>query len=99
MPPATVLTQPLRTIAFRPRPRTNLRPTIGVKRSAITQCRAFADAAQKDVPPPPPFSEQNEKGPNMDQQEHVSEEDAKIKAVMGEAGPDIEGHGTPVQDV
>ncbi|EMC98044.1 hypothetical protein BAUCODRAFT_67254 [Baudoinia panamericana UAMH 10762] len=35
----------------------------------------------------------------MQQQEHVSEETAKMNEIMGKEGPDIEGQGTPVQDI
>lgn len=39
-----------------------------------------------------------EKGPNMDQMPHVSEEAAATSKVMGEKGPQVE-QGTPVQEV
>jgi len=35
----------------------------------------------------------------MQQQEHVSEEAAKMAKITGSEGPDIEGQGTPVQEV
>lgn len=35
----------------------------------------------------------------MQQQEHVSEEAAKMAKMTGGEGPDIEGQGTPVQDI
>lgn len=35
----------------------------------------------------------------MNQQEHVSEEAAKMAEIQGKDGPDIEGQGTPVQEV
>ena len=38
-------------------------------------------------------------GPNMDNLPHVSEEAAAMSKAMGEKGPDIEGQGTPVQEV
>jgi small subunit ribosomal protein S7 len=37
-------------------------------------------------------------GPNMNQQEHISEEAAKIEKIRGGSGPDLE-MGTPVQEV
>lgn len=39
------------------------------------------------------------KGPNEDNAPHVSEEAAEMADIMGETKPDIDGHGTPVQDV
>ncbi|EME84632.1 uncharacterized protein MYCFIDRAFT_134025 [Pseudocercospora fijiensis CIRAD86] len=82
----------LRNVAFRPRP-VVLRPSnavIGVKRPAH---RTFAD--NKNLPE----AEQGEVGPNMQQAEHVSEEAAKMAKIMGGKGPDVEGQGTPVQDI
>lgn len=84
----------LRQCALRPRA-TVLRPSnavIGVKRPA---CRSFADDKSKDLPK----AEQDGEGPNMRQQEHVSEEAAKMAKIQGGQGPDIEGQGTPVQEV
>ncbi|KAI4856735.1 ribosomal protein S7, partial [Aureobasidium sp. EXF-8846] len=37
-------------------------------------------------------------GPNMNQQEHISEEAAKIEKIRGGSGPDLE-MGTPVQEL
>ena len=84
----------LRACAFRPRVSV-LRPqnaVIGVKRPAY---RSFADDKSKVLPE----AEEGDKGPNMDQAEHVSEEAAKMAKIQGGQGPDIEGQGTPVQDV
>lgn len=78
----------LRTCVFRPRA-AFLRPSnavIGVKRH-------FAD--QKDNLP----KAEGKDGPNMHQAEHVSEEAAKMAKIQGGEGPDVEGQGTPVQDV
>ena len=79
----------LRTVAFRPRPavirRSNV--VVGVKR------RTFADSS-KDLP-----KAEGDVGPNMQQAEHVSEEAAQMAKIQGGKGPDIEGQGTPVQDV
>lgn len=84
----------LRQCAFRPRA-TVLRPSnavIGVKRPA----RFFADDNKsKEMPK----AEKGSSGPNMQQQEHVSEEAAKMARIQGGQGPDIEGQGTPVQEV
>ena len=85
----------LRTCAFRP-PRPSpvlLRPVIGVKRPA---CRTYAD--EKNSAGNLPKSS-DDVGPNMQQQEHVSEEAAKTAQIMGKEGPDIEGQGTPVEEV
>ena len=82
----------LRNVAFRPRPMI-LRPSnavIGVKRPAQ---RTFAD--NKNLPQ----AEEGDVGPNMQQAEHVSEEAAKMAKIQGGQGPDVEGQGTPVQDV
>ena len=60
-------------------------------------CRTFADE-KKNTSGTLPESADG-KGPNTQQQEHVSEEAAKMANIMGQDGPDIEGQGTPVQDV
>lgn len=97
MPPSITPFPALRACAFR-----QCRPTaqwqsnvvIGVKRPA---CRTYADKA-KDVPV---TEQQGEEavGPNMEQPPHVSEEAAQMAKITGGQGPDIEGQGTPVQDV
>jgi small subunit ribosomal protein S7 len=81
----------LRTIPFRPRLSVIRNGVIPARRAT---CRTFADKS-KDLP----SSGEGEKGPNMEQQEHVSEEAAKMAKIQGGTGPDIEGQGTPVQDV
>ncbi|CZT25082.1 uncharacterized protein RCC_10810 [Ramularia collo-cygni] len=83
----------LRSCAFRPR-QPLLRSTnavIGVKRPAH---RSFADKKSADLP----AADQDAVGPNMQQQEHVSEEAAKMAKVQGGEGPDM-SQGTPVQDI
>lgn len=83
----------LRSCAFRPR-QTLLRPSnavIGIKRPAH---RCFADGKSADLP----TADQDAVGPNMQQQEHVSEEAAKMAKIQGGEGPDM-SQGTPVQDV
>ncbi|KXT11065.1 hypothetical protein AC579_8545 [Pseudocercospora musae] len=83
----------LRTVAFRPRPIV-LRPSnavIGVERPAQ---RTFAH--NKNLPQ---AEEGDDVGPNMQQAEHVSEEAAKMAKIQGGQGPDVEGQGTPVQDI
>lgn len=82
---------PVRALAFRPRPNTAFRSVIRVKRPAT--CRTYAD--EKSMP----TAQEGASGPNMHQQEHVSEEAAKMNKIMGGKGPDIEGQGTPVQEV
>lgn len=83
----------LRSCAYRPR-QPLLRSTnavVGVKRPAH---RSFADNKSGDLP----AADKGAVGPNMQQQEHVSEEAAKIAQVQGGSGPDL-NQGTPVQDV
>lgn len=86
----------LRTLPVRSQPATVSR--IAIKRSAPAQ-RAFTDNAKSvNNNSVLPEAEGN-KGPNTQQQEHVSEEAAKMAKATGGEGPDIEGQGTPVQDV
>ncbi|GAB7364093.1 hypothetical protein MBLNU230_g4645t1 [Neophaeotheca triangularis] len=92
-----------RTLAFRPRqsclPRPSSNAVIGAKRPA-TQCRFYADEKTLNNHDELPTAEgKNAKGPNMQQQEHVSEEAAKMAQMTGGTGPDIEGQGTPVQEI
>ena len=78
----------LRACAFRPRQlRCSHHPIVDVKSRGR---RAFAD--EKKIP------SAGQKGPNMDQQEHVSEEAAKMARIQGQEGPDLD-LGTPVQEV
>lgn len=42
---------------------------------------------------------QEAQGPNMDTLPHISEEAAAVGKAKGEKGPEIEGQGTPVQEV
>lgn len=96
MPSAISALPAVRALTFRPRPAVSLRASnavIGVKRSA---CRSFADDKKHNTLPE---AQDNAMGPNMQQQEHVSEEAAKMAEITGGEGPDIEGQGTPVQDV
>ncbi|TKA61523.1 hypothetical protein B0A55_10901 [Friedmanniomyces simplex] len=72
----------------------SFRPVIGVKRPAGGVCRTFADKSSAM-----PEAKEGAKGPNMEQQEHVSEEAAKMAKMTGGEGPDIEGTGTPVQEI
>ena len=65
---------------------------IGVQRAA---CRTYADTNRPDKLPEAP---KGESGPNTLQQEHVSEEAAKMAKIQGKDGPDID-QGTPVQEV
>lgn len=58
-------------------------------------CRNYASDPSKDLP----VSEDKDNlGPNMQTQEHVSEEAAKMAKATGGEGPDL-SVGTPVQDV
>ena len=72
------------------------RPIIGVKRPLI-QCRGYSSAGTNDSSKLPE-APQGRMGPNSQQQEHVSEEAAKVANVMGQEGPDMEA-GTPVQEI
>jgi len=83
----------VRTLAFRPRFARPSNVVVGVKRPAH---RSFADDKKQNALPQ---AQQGAVGPNMEQQEHVSEETAKMNSIMGKEGPDIEGQGTPVQEV
>ncbi|EME45250.1 hypothetical protein DOTSEDRAFT_43622 [Dothistroma septosporum NZE10] len=84
----------LRACAFRPRAAVlrSHKAVIGVERPAY---RSFADDKSGVLPE----ASDGRTGPNMDQAEHVSEEAAKMAKIQGGQGPDIEGQGTPVQDI
>lgn len=82
----------VRACAFRPRAPRPHNAVIGVKRPAY---RTYAESKEKEAA----YPTQGAVGPNMKQQEHVSEEAAKMAEIQGKAGPDIEGQGTPVQEV
>jgi hypothetical protein len=60
---------------------------------APLQRRCASDIA-KDLP-----AAQTPKGRNQEQLPHVSEEVAAMRKVTGKTWPDIEEHGTPVQEV
>lgn len=77
------------TAAFRP----------SIKRPSAVYSRNLADNATNKHNALPEAQDGNAVGPNMNQQEHVSEEAAKMQKIMGQEGPDIEGQGTPVQEV
>ncbi|KAK4889132.1 hypothetical protein LTR27_012035 [Elasticomyces elasticus] len=81
----------MRALAFRPRPATSFRSVVGVKRT----CRSFADGRSDKLPE---AAKIENSGPNMQQQEHVSEEAAKMAEITGGSGPDM-SVGTPVQEV
>lgn len=93
MPSAINPLPAIRSLAFRPRPAITRRAAQGIQRPV---CRTFADDKKHNAIPE---AQGNAVGPNMQQQEHVSEEAAKMAKITGGQGPDIEGHGTPVQDV
>ena len=48
---------------------------------------------------PLPEADGQNKGPNMEQLGHVSEEAADMAETTGETAPQTEEHGTPVQEV
>jgi len=85
----------LRSLPVRTRPNVVFRA--GIKRPAVY--RSYADDAANKHNVLPEAQDGNKVGPNMNQQEHVSEEAAKMQKIMGQEGPDIEGQGTPVQEV
>ncbi|KAI7320187.1 hypothetical protein KC315_g9522, partial [Hortaea werneckii] len=89
MPPPMTPFASVRALAFRSRPVATFRP------SAACVKRTFADEKDGRLPQ----AQAGQVGPNMQQQEHVSEEQAKMSKMMGQEGPDIEGQGTPVQDI
>ena len=60
-----------------------------------TACRTYASDRSSALPP---AEGEEAKGPNMSQQEHVSEEAAKMAKITGSEGPDLDV-GTPVQDI
>lgn len=74
-----------RSIAFRPR------RVVPQKRAAPSLQQRFASDDATKAPEP--------QGPNMNNAPHVSEEQAAMDKTMGETPPDIEGQGTPVQEV
>ena len=84
MPPRVSLLS-TRSIAFR------TRPLVPQKRATPGLQQRFASNDATEAPEP--------KGPNMDQAPHVTEEQAAMDETMGETPPDIEGQGTPVQEV
>lgn len=92
MPPTNPFSA-LRTLPIRQRPTATLRA--GFQRPAVY--RSFADDAT-NKPNKLPQAEGETVGPNMQQQEHVSEEAAKMAKITGGQGPDVE-QGTPVQEV
>lgn len=89
MPPRLNIFQAPRQFVIRPRPIISRNPG----QQAI--CRRFASDQSKDLPQ---AKEAEAAGPNMNQQEHVSEEAAKMAKITGGEGPDL-SVGTPVQDV
>ncbi|TKA34170.1 hypothetical protein B0A50_00150 [Salinomyces thailandicus] len=91
MPPSINSFAGVRALALRSRPTAAFRPAAG------GLSRHYAD--ERNGGGRLPQAQEGQSGPNMHQQEHVSEEDAKMKKVMGQEGPDIEGQGTPVQDI
>ena len=74
-----------RAIAFR------TRRVVPQKRAAPSLQQRFASDDATKAP--------GSEGPNMNNAPHVSEEQAAMDKTMGETPPDIEGQGTPVQEV
>lgn len=90
-PPMPPPPAPFRACVFRARPRGAIRP---IRSSNIT----IRGLTEKNNPDKLPEAPQGEPGPNTQQQEHVSEEAAKIAKIQGGEGPDLE-QGTPVEEV
>lgn len=94
MPPTNPFSA-LRALPIRQKPTAAFRASF--QRPAAL--RAFADDAVNNPGKLPNAEGEKPVGPNMQQQEHVSEEAAKMAKITGGEGPDIEGQGTPVQEV
>lgn len=94
MPPMNTFST-LRTLPLRSKPTAAFRASF-----QRPVARKYSDDASINTPGKLPKAEgEKPVGPNMQQQEHVSEEAAKMAKITGGEGPDIEGQGTPVQEV
>jgi small subunit ribosomal protein S7 len=92
MPPMNPFST-LRTLPLRQK------PTAAFRSFQKPAARLFADNASTNDPSKLPKAEgEKPVGPNMQQQEHVSEEAAKMAKITGSEGPDLDV-GTPVQEV
>lgn len=92
MPPRLNLFAATRSLAIRTR-NPAFAPTFA-NRLTIRRNYAGASAADSDNPE---IGQKNPAGPNMQSQEHVSEEAKKMAQMSGGEGPDLT-QGTPVQD-
>ena len=92
------LLRPVRHVAFRPRPQVQV-----LKREVapIAQTRLASNVSGSDQKVTPAAPGEKPKGPNegVTHSMHVSEEQAAYDKSMGSTPPDIEGQGTPVQEV
>ncbi|PSK42738.1 37S ribosomal protein S7, mitochondrial [Elsinoe australis] len=84
-----------RRLAFRPRAAQNTSPFVG-RQAAIRH--ASGSKPGQEFPVAEVSEGKGAVGPNMNQQEHVSEEAAKMANITGGEGPDL-SQGTPVQDI
>lgn len=75
-----------------------LRPRAQVFFACSNPTRSRRSYAAQNKPEELTKAPAGEKGPNTQQQEHVSEEAAKTAAIEGREGPDA-SVGTPVQEV
>ncbi|KAK3054070.1 hypothetical protein LTR09_004848 [Extremus antarcticus] len=91
MPPPTNPTPWLRTFALRPR--RTARVAFPIHNASL---RHNSSTNNPDALTKAPKADQ--KGPNMQQQEHVSEEAAQMAKIQGKEGPDMDA-GTPVQEI
>ncbi|KAK3709718.1 hypothetical protein LTR37_010745 [Vermiconidia calcicola] len=91
MPPAMTPAPWIRTCAFRsPRPSLAIRSIIGVKGAAYSASTNDSGTLPKAA--------QGDTGRDSSQQEHVSEEAAKMAKITGGEGPDMDA-GTPIQEI
>lgn len=74
------------------RPRVTIERWRAESRALQPLARTYGDSS-KDLP-----KSEDEKGPNMDQLPHISEEAAATGKITGEGGPDL-SQGTPVEEV
>jgi len=83
-------------MAFRPRPQVLKRK---IAPSVPTRLASNISGNQQKVTPAPPG--EKPKGPNegVSHSMHVSEEQAEMDKIMDTTPPDIQGQGTPVQEV
>lgn len=92
------LLRPVRQVIFWPRPQVLKRKIAPI---AQTQTRLASNVSGNDQKVTPAAPGEKPKGPNegVSHSMHVSEEQAAYDKAMGDTPPDIDGQGTPVQEV